>query len=223
MGGLLNLYWHRSINFGDMLSPYLLAKFKGVNINEINFVEPNDECEKYIITGSIISDPLIKNAIIFGAGFVNHSDEFTGINCTIKGVRGNKTFEKLGSPEGVVIGEPSLCLPYFFNPKPVKKYKSGITPHICDLKEIKYIDHYIDLRMGEDETITETIERVIYQINECEMIYSSSLHGLIVAAAYGIPYRYYYSPSLVGDGFKFTDFMDTKVDVEKLMEAGCQI
>lgn len=203
---MCNLYWHRSINFGDMLSPYLLSKLKG----EINYVEANDPEHKYILTGSILSVPM-QNASVFGAGFINETDVLTG-SANIIAVRGKLTQQKVGG----MVGEPSMCLPYFYNPKPHKKRLVGYTPHIMDYKPGQ---HNIDLRMGEDETIVDAVERVIYQINECGHIVSSSLHGLIVAKAYGIPYTYVHSDSLVGDGFKFRDFFASEYDVKKIYDS----
>lgn len=207
-----NLYWHRSINFGDMISPYLLTKLKGDAV----YVEPDSEEQKYVLTGSLLSAP-IKNATVFGAGFVSEDEAFIATNVTVKGVRGIHSLRKLEQymdTSSIILGDPALLLPYYYNPKPEKKYKVGIAPHIMDYEPGEGI---IDLRMG-DETITEAVERIIYQINECEFILSSSLHGLIVAKAYGIPARDFYSPSVIGDGFKFRDFLETEVDIKKLYE-----
>lgn len=233
MGGLLNLYWHKSINFGDMLSPYLLAKFKGVSIEDINYVEADDPQPKYVLTGSILSTPGLTNATILGAGFINYSDTFTGSNITVKGVRGYHTLEKLKTfikvPDDVVIGDPSYCLPLFYTPEPEKKYYLGIIPHIMDYEFVSSCHKgegisVIDLRMQDYETITQTVERVIFQICQCKAVVSGSLHGLIVAAAYDVPIisRLPVSANVIGDGFKFDDYESAgKPDVEKIMEAGC--
>src|SRR5688572_25502241 len=162
---MTNLYWHRSINFGDMIAPYLLYKLKG----EVNYVEANNLEHKYILTGSILSVTM-QNATVFGAGFINETDILTG-SANIVAVRGRLTQQKVGG----MVGEPSMCLPYFYNPKPAKVHQIGYTPHIMDYK-----GEGIDLRMGEGETISDTVERVIYQIKQCHHIVSSSLHGLIV-------------------------------------------
>lgn len=199
-----------------MISPYLLTKLKGDAV----YVEPDDREHKYVLTGSILSAP-IKNATIFGAGFVSEDDTFIGENVKVKCVRGVWTLGKLMrfvNVKNVLVGDPGLLLPYYYNPKPEKKYKVGITPHIMDYERSKDSNHFvIDLRMG-DETISEAVERVIYQICQCESILSSSLHGLVVAKAYGIPAEYFHSASLIGDGFKFRDFLETEVDVKKLYE-----
>lgn len=197
-----------------MISPYLLTKLKG----EAVYSEPDSPEHKYVLTGSILSVP-IKNATIFGAGFVSEDNTFIGENVTIKAVRGVKTLDKLleyVDVSNVLLGDPGLLLPYYYDPKPEKKYKVGVTPHIMDYEKTTG-EFVIDLRMG-DETISETVERVIYQINQCESILSSSLHGLVVAKAYGIPAEHFHSDSLVGDGFKFRDFLETEVDVKKLYE-----
>lgn len=230
MGELL--YWHKSINFGDMLSPYLLARFKGVSIEEINYVEANDEREKYVLTGSILSAP-ITNATIFGAGFIDYSDTFTGTNIRVKGVRGFHTLNKLKEfmevPDDVLIGDPSYCLPLFYAPKPEKKYYLGIIPHIMDYEYVSSCHKgegisVIDLRMQDYETIEQTVERVIFQICQCKAVVSGSLHGLIVAAAYDVPIISrlpVISGRVLGDGFKFDDYESAgKPDVEKIMEAG---
>lgn len=199
-----------------MISPYLLTKLKGDAV----YVEPDDREHKYVLTGSILSAP-IKNATIFGAGFVLADEKFIAENVNVKGVRGIMTLNKLKdymNVSKVLLGDPGLLLPFYYNPNPNKKYKVGVTPHIMDYERSKDSNHFvIDLRMG-DETISEAVERVIYQINQCESILSSSLHGLVVAKAYGIPAEHFHSASLIGDGFKFRDFLETEVDVKKLYE-----
>ena len=48
---------------------------------------------------------------------------------------------------------------------------------------------------------------VIHEIAKCEHILSSSLHGLVVADALGIPNGWIkLSDRVVGDGFKFKDY-----------------
>ena len=51
---------------------------------------------------------------------------------------------------------------------------------------------------------------VIDQINMCECVVSSSLHGLIVAEAYGVPARWIcVENNLLGGNFKFWDFYES--------------
>lgn len=59
--------------------------------------------------------------------------------------------------------------------------------------------------MGED-----FLRSVVDQITSCERIVSTSLHGVIVANAYGIPARWAVvsdaSEAISGDGTKFEDY-----------------
>lgn len=222
----MNLFWYDSFNFGDMLSPYLLSKIKNVPIESIHTVNHDDEKSKYIITGSILSCPQIKNACIFGAGFVYSNNYFTGHNITVKGVRGNLTLSKINyeknlhgnsniHTDGAVVGEPSLLLPRYFQPISKPIYELGIVPHIFDYKRACSLYEkdalVIDLRKLPNETITQCVERVITQICMCQKTVSSSLHGLIVSSAYNISTDWckFHNGNLIGDDFKFMDFLES--------------
>ena len=54
---------------------------------------------------------------------------------------------------------------------------------------------------------TNDVETIIDKINECEFIFSSSLHGIIFAHAYGIPAIHIEcNPLKSKDNFKFKDY-----------------
>lgn len=225
----MRLFWHYSINFGDLLSVYLLSKFTGVDIDDIKYANHNDYLHKYIITGSILSIDNISNATIFGAGFAFYNNYFTAQDTVIKGVRGNMSFtkikEELESNIGnknvtidpdVVIGEPSLCLPHFFPCLNTQEFELGLIPHIVDYE--RCVAMYgmekgvcvIDLRQALNESIRQCVERVCTEISRCKKTASSSLHGMITSVAYGIPTEWLkFSTKIIGDDFKFHDFIDS--------------
>lgn len=62
--------------------------------------------------------------------------------------------------------------------------KVGIVPHFVDYAF--FFDNYAD-KYNIIDVRTNDVEGVIDQINESEYILSSSLHGIIIAHAYGIP------------------------------------
>ena len=93
----------------------------------------------------------------------------------------------------------------------IKQYKIGIIPHINDYKEIKqkFIDTdicVIDLYINNDE---DSMKKVIDDINKCEFIFSSSLHGVIISNAYNVPVVKFRHNKLAGDDIKFIDYFDS--------------
>ena len=126
-------------------------------------------------------------------------------------VRGPLTWElvrKSGGECPEIFGDPALLLPQLYTPRKIeKKYRLGIIRHVVHrgdqnlgtgVKEISI------LRCGYKE-----IESFIDELHECEAILSTSLHGLIVSHAYGIPARwctYSDGAAIAGDGTKFLDY-----------------
>ena len=88
-----------------------------------------------------------------------------------------------------IYGDPAILLPQIYKPeKREKRYKVGIIPHLLDAS-YPLINYY---RKSPDTTIFdlknyESIEAFIDEINQCEVILSSSLHGCIISDAYNIP------------------------------------
>ena len=91
-----------------------------------------------------------------------------------------------------------------------KKYSLGIvchykdaTPEIMSLISKKFVDvKFIDI-------FSEPFE-FMKKINSCELVLSSSLHGLVTADAFGIPNAWLkLSDTLKGGNFKFEDYYST--------------
>lgn len=152
-------------------------------------------------------------------------------------VRGPKTRDYLlnqGIDCPAVYGDPALLLPLIYTPKAVKKFRIGVIPHFVDYD----LPHVVKFREKHPEVMFirfqgyTSWQDVIEQINSCEAIVSSSLHGLIVADAYGIPnVRVKFSDSILGGDFKYEDYyggvgreyvpaLDCResIDIEKALE-----
>src|SRR3972149_3109980 len=194
-------YWHRSINFGDQLTKYIIEKLSGYKVIYCDHI---NDCSRLMATGSILSEGNLDKSIIWGNGFAWYADPVYK-PLQILAVRGKLTRKKfidsgINCPE--VYGDPALLLPSIHNPLINKKYKLGIIPHLIDYEKVKWEyegnNIVIDLR--------EPIETVINNILQCEKIISSSLHGIIVSQAYGIPTAWVkFSSKIIGDDFKFHD------------------
>ena len=78
-------------------------------------------------------------------------------------------------------GDPGILLSEIYNPIVEKKYKYGVIYHASEKKK-KILDDsvlYIDVA-------TENYKFFVEQLKSVEKIISSSLHGIILAEAYGI-------------------------------------
>lgn len=223
MSGGLKVNWHKSSNFGDQLNPYLIKKIW--NLESIKINEGSSE-NHLMMLGSILNEANPKT-LVMGAGFVSPDSFFTG-NPKILSVRGNLTKKILGTrgyaENEIKIGDPAIILPDFYKPaNSGTRFKIGIVPHIIDYERAEKIFSgiedctIIDLRLTRDCDEVE-IESIIDQITSCDCVISSSLHGLIVAHAYGIPGLWCeISDGVLGDGFKFRDYFSAHTNDYKVV------
>lgn len=185
----------KPINVGDGLSPFILEHFTDYKAE----LATSDESGKLLIVGSLL-DAVKDGDTILGIGS-NKVDFKLQANNTMRflSVRGPMTRNQI---EGVevpdVYGDPALLLPLMYKPEITKKKKLGIIPHYVD-KHLFNKDEIID--------IEQDWKSFVDQILECDEIISSSLHGIVIAEAYGIPAKWaVYSRSIEGIGFKYQDY-----------------
>ena len=170
---------------------------------------PRDDHEKLCAIGSIISSSTIKfGGTFWGSGSHVESVEFFDSNPKFLAVRGPLTRNMLldagyNCPE--IYGDPALFLPEFYPKKCTKKYKLGIVCHwrhreklTCDNSVL-----FIDILRKEDE-----ITKFVDEICSCEKVISSSLHGIIIANAYGIPAKWFMLEGFPLEGNPYKKFHD---------------
>lgn len=206
----INAFWYNPVNgidrnnWGDLLNKTLLEK---ISRKKVVWINHGNSLEKYICIGSILQRA-DAGSIIWGAGFLSNSRKLNITPKKICAVRGKLTRniilgQGIDCPE--VYGDPALLYPKYYKPDIKKKYRLGIIPHYIDAtnewfktntsKEVLKID------------ILAGINNVVDQILSCDMIASSSLHGIIAADAYGIPSKWLeFSDKVIGGGFKFQDY-----------------
>jgi len=166
--------------------------------------------KRYFVIGSILGRAG-DNALVWGAGFICNDDVPFGRPKKIHAVRGPLTrdiFLRNGYECPDTYGDPAILLPYFFYREVRKAHKYGIVPHYAD-KNNNWVSQQLERYGGEVLLIDieGDIEEVIDKICSCEYIFSSSLHGLICAEAYGIPnVRLILSDKVIGGDFKFIDY-----------------
>lgn len=225
------LNWHRSINFGDLLNPYIVNHFLGFYPPKYEIWNERRGKHEYLsdphfmLLGSILSEAN-KNTTVIGAGFASDKNE-----CLEKpkfiSVRGKETLKRVRSlyevGDDIFIGDPGIIMPKIFNPHAEKKFKLGIIPHIIDVDDVsisykKMVNRSFNKKEAKIINLKcwnfpQDVERVISEMVQCEAIISSSLHGLVIAHSYGIPALWVeFSNKVIGGGFKFRDYFSAHLD-----------
>lgn len=145
-----------------------------------------------------------------GFGFSDNSKKFP--KAKVIAVRGRETLKRIEcvDKDKVIMGDGGLLCYLFAHPNPIKKYKLGVVPNYID-KMVPAVYEMI-VNSGKPDAIKfidvcNPCEQVISEIQECEYIISSSLHGLVTADALGIPNAWVeFSNRVGGAGFKFRDY-----------------
>lgn len=203
-------YWSKEPNWGDKAGPELARLILGyapslIDINET--YTPERDTVVCLTIGSILSSA-DANTIVWGSGFLRENDLIKEKPKQIRAVRGPLSLKKIRD-QGVtcpeVLGDPALLFPRFYTPKVARQFRIGLIPHYIDKnhpfiacaqsKGVKIIDPAGDFYQFLDD------------ICSCEMIASSSLHGIIMADAYKIPSLWVkFSDNIKGGNFKFHDY-----------------
>ena len=193
-------YWKGKKNFGDLLGPLLLKRFADVDVTRAD--TPAEAT--VLAVGSILESVQPEwGGIIAGIGSLHeHTDtrrRLTGSK--VVGLRGPMTAR--GMRGDFVLADPGLLADELVGTVE-KQHNLGIVPHWSDkrswAKFNQWSPHIID--------VAGDPLQVIAEIGSCKKIISSSLHGVILADAFGIPRRVEYSETLDREGglFKFQDY-----------------
>lgn len=199
-------------NWGDDINWYFLREIIACHIISYDharlthlFHRPN-----YVVIGSTIDLRADKDSIIWGAGIIDSKTEKLPQFREIRAVRGPLTRKKLmdmgyDCPE--VYGDPALLIPLHYRPEIKKTHKLGIIPHFHDLEAVrKAMGARVGVKLIDIRNYKHWHD-FIDEILSCESIASSSLHGLIMAHAYGIPNVWVeFNNCEQRDSFKYHDF-----------------
>jgi pyruvyltransferase len=197
-------------NFGDALNPILIKFLSGQEPIQAKRTYNITNKPVYSVIGSILEVAKAKRLVVWGSGFMYANGHLRQRPEKVWAVRGPLSRQILLSagidcPE--VYGDPSLLCPMLYQPDVKKTHKLGIVPHHFD-KGNPIIEHLIvapDVKLIDIES---GVYNVIDEINSCEFIASSSLHGIIVADTYGIPSLWIKCSDKIGGGeFKFRDYL----------------
>ncbi|MFI3267759.1 MAG: polysaccharide pyruvyl transferase family protein [Rikenellaceae bacterium] len=180
---MIKINWGRSLNnFGDCLQPYIVKHY-GLTPVFCSWGKSD-----LIIVGSILQwIPPSFHGYIVGAG--GDDIKYSFPNAKVLAVRGKLTKSNFDNNSQIILGDPGILMPLVFSEKVDVKYEIGIIPHFVDEDSVKMRE--IKSRfVGENVLFINVLRNpkiVISEIKQCKCIVSSSLHGLIIADAFGIP------------------------------------
>lgn len=189
-------YWCFSPNFGDRLTYWLVEKITG---KPPAFVNADDPRPHLLGAGSILSHAR-RSSVVWGAGFANAEDRIQpGSHIRLcRGPVSAQRARECGCKVPSTYGDPGLLCPMFRYPK-AKAHKLGVLYHYEDQSRWPEIDGARHINALAD------LDTVIDEITRCECLLSSSLHGIVLADAYGVSVGWLHSPRIGGDGTKFRD------------------
>ena len=195
--GLPVFYWKPdeptfgiSVNFGDSLFPLIVER---IVKHPVACVHEDYTGPKLIPGGSVLHCAR-DGDVLWGVGLRTEDDFISNPrfhDVRVAAVRGPITRSFLVSRYGFDVpqmyGDPAVLLPQLFpewTRRPVKG-RVGIVPHFSNR-------HDYAASAGDQMLIlpNRDPQQVVSDILTCELVIAGSLHGLIVAEAYGIPARW---------------------------------
>jgi len=197
------VYWYDTVvNFGDLLTPALLRNYG------IHPIHSPIGRSKMVVAGSILHIlPENYSGYIIGAGlFDDISIQFP--YAKILALRGKLTRDRINAPSSTTLGDPGLLADKLIAERQKKQFVLGIVPHHIDKMDERIQNIF---QRYKDEILLIDVQRkpvyVISDIDKCNYIISSSLHGTVVADSLGIPNAWtILSGKVRGGGFKFYDY-----------------
>lgn len=171
------------LNFGDYLASAVVARM--LARCEMLADEPAARATTLFSIGSVLHFAR-DGETVWGSGRNGKiADEAHGFSSLdVRAVRGPLTRDWLLS-RGVscpaVFGDPALLIPQLFP----TRFRRSVTPG-----RIGIVPNLNDLPLVDDSRVIDPTKRwdaVIDAILSCELVIASSLHGLIVADAFGVP------------------------------------
>ena len=189
--GLPLYYWKAPsyVNFGDHLSVKIVERIVGGYVEAHN--KKNEITGKKLLAIGSVMTMAEEMDVIWGTGVKTDTlqkERYKFQRLDIRAVRGPLTRAYLQEALGIecpeVYGDPALLIPYLF---PEFKRKTPVYDYIV-------IPHYSELNLFEDDlshfvSSIDPWDLVIEKILESKLVIATSLHGIIVAEAFGIPAR----------------------------------
>jgi len=225
-------------NFGDNLMEDLLQGLFDLKVNYVNHGRAQllgvgsilDAYQRLKRTNrvQVLSRRPWRTLHVWGSGFMDSSSHaIWPQRLKFHAVRGPLTAERV-KVRDLAYGDPALLLPLIFPAKKTPRYEVAIIPHFATWKI--FYDKY-ESSLPKNWNLIDLLQKpsdISSTISSCDMIISSSLHGIIVADAYNIPSIWMSADGPIkGNGFKFRDYaaqrglpLRNPIMFEKVLDGG---
>ncbi|WP_172962321.1 polysaccharide pyruvyl transferase family protein [Hydrocarboniclastica marina] len=209
LGKLPTFYYNKVNNVGDILNAFLLQQVCGKD----TYIVRTRVFRHVLPIGSILhfSSP---TSYVWGSGLISPGNPENVQFASILAVRGHLTQAEISKQSGVnlkvPLGDPALLMPRYYTPASSRKtHRIGLIPHYVD-QDSEIIRAARDLPGLKIISVQQSHDSFINEIASCEAVFSSSLHGLILSDAYGVPNKWIsFSDKIIGGSFKFRDYYST--------------
>ena len=200
-----NLPYNLGDSLGEVIIRFLLSQ-KGIDLDAPVTQTKHLNCVGSNIFGSY------QDATIWGSGAFPYHPSKSMLLCQklsrrkldIRAVRGPLTREiliKLGFQCPNIYGDPAILMPLIYKPVKEKTYDYLVIPQFVDEKNFRTA-HPKERMVSMN---TDDYKSVIDIILSSEIVYSSSLHGIILAESYGTPAIFFRGLQKNCD-FKYLDY-----------------
>ena len=215
-------YFDGQPNFGDCLNLYIIQRLLGYNVKKAHRTKATLSAIGSILEGFLFKRlqlPIITNqktVNIWGSGFIEapntkkHPIQKFSRKTNIIALRGELSKQRcesmLNTKLNIALGDPGLLASKLISLENIiSKKQIGIILHYVD-KNSEYLKN-INLPEYKLIDIEDHPIKVLKEIAECKVIFSSAMHGLIAADSLGIPNQWIQlSEKVYGKNYKFQDY-----------------
>ena len=199
-------------NFGDYLTEYFVERM---------LVEPFVWASQYRLIGSAISDGVVdfdlnglpdEARVAFwccGARDEKGISPDRRARSDIWGVRGPLTRQLLKLPEDTPLGDPGYLVPLLHTPQKIEALsgKTASMVHVFAVDRSEALRQTVgaDVALSASVSSFEELEQLFDQIASVDFLFTASLHGAIIASAFGTPFAFW-DYGEVDIPFKWQDF-----------------
>ena len=181
-------YWNRIVNLGDVLNRLLFP--------DATWASPSSATQ--VAIGSVLESFDGFTGTVFGTGRAGpHSPPTDLSKARVLALRGMGTRELALGTDVKVLGDPGLLI----TAEREERLDLVTVPHWSDQERTKArwpTATFVD--------VTGDPHEAIATIASARRVIASSLHGLVLADAFGIPRMWDWFDGVQGGGFKFEDY-----------------